>query len=159
MTIVIRLDTNALKYLIESQGDEFVLEIKTAVLNNAMSRIIKSVVTPEIRKAVEVETERVMREELGKRTGSGWSRSFDLSESAKRAIRRQVLNILDDEIHTAAESFAGKAEKMAESLMENIEGNLESRFSRKLSTVLDEYIQKAVKERVDLALALTQEED
>jgi hypothetical protein len=93
MAVVIRLDVAALQSLIESGGEEFKLEITSAVLNEAIKRTCKTVMNDQrIKEKVEQEVARVVHEEIGVIT-SAWGRDVTLKAPILNQIKEEARKV------------------------------------------------------------------
>ena len=96
MTTVIRLDTKALAFFIETMGEEFKLELTKAVLNGAASNTLKSIATQEVvegfAEAIRKGMDKAAIEEFGKalRDHRGNLRNFEIADDLKAKIRQEV---------------------------------------------------------------------
>lgn len=106
MTTVIRLDAGALTALMEKLGDEFVLELRASVLEEACRRKIQAVTKSEVLAVVND----IVKSEVAQQVGTervAWERRFELSESAQNTIfakvQSAVVSALRDEVDKAIE--------------------------------------------------------
>ena len=149
MSTVIRLDANALSSLIEMLGDDFVLELKAAVLNESLGRHIKSVIPAEAMRVVDQAIKDEVQAQLGK-TGYGKAR---ITPALEKKVKHEVDICIRDLVH---EKLSESEELIGEKLEEALTGlqyQFERRLQKRTNTMMDAVIQDAVESRVELALA------
>jgi len=87
MATVIRLDRNALEFLFEKLGDDFVLELRAATLQEAIKRRIKTVTSHAFERTVETLIQDNVREAIAAYEPR---RGLTLSDQVKELIRSRT---------------------------------------------------------------------
>lgn len=141
MSVKLTLDASALQYLMEHLGEDFVLQIKQAVLEETARRTIHSVATNEVKRAME----EVARDELKKvmepvtKSSGYWNKPiWSLKEEFRKLLTSQVKSeineIVDDKVKEAA------LEKMIADRVQAWADHIEVLIDRKLNENLNEKV-------------------
>ena len=150
MTLEIKLDTNALSSLIDSDP-EFKTKIQQGVLANISNRYLKESSTlmgEEIARQAKIARDQVLSE-YGSFKSSGYQRVFELNSTLSEQIKTRVTDL----VKTTASLEIGKM--IDEQILERI-NELEDRISAKVAVAVsrkvDTEISKAVNDKVQEAI-------
>jgi hypothetical protein len=151
MSVVIRLDSKALSMLLKEFGDEFLLELKTAVFNNALERHIKAVVPAEVTDLIDEAVRSEVKKQIGTVNWKGYAKLESGIESKIQQLTRDaVSNIVREELKEPSSIIQERIDTHVSSL----EYELAHKVRKWINSTLDGTIRDAVKTRVALALEM-----
>lgn len=152
MSIIIRLDTNALKSLIDSD-ENFRLEITNAVLTNITKRYMKSIpdtVKSIVENIVAKERDSVLKDIT--ESNSMWSGQFKL----KGPKADEIKNLSRSLTQTACSSMI---HEMINEAINKLSPEIESNVKTAVDRVIDNEVRKQVAERIKAVLNKANETD
>jgi hypothetical protein len=149
MSVVIRLDSAALQLLIDHFGEEFALELKGAVLKNALNRHIGLVLEDELKR----EMERLVKVEIKAQIAEKpWEKFATLTDFLRDRITRTVENEVTDTIRNAVHGIE------VQPIVDKAVASFAQAVQHKVYTTMRESVQEWAKQEVERQLALLTEE-
>lgn len=147
--IVLRLDKQALMHLIETQPEEFKLELSRAVLSEAARAVVRGVIPEKTEAIITLAAEKEIEEQIGKVEGSWNNRHVVLNNTVRhkieevvrqqaREISRKAYEDFLSVLYTEVESYKGFVKQVVDKKLEAIQGRvLEDEIYRRLQDALE----------------------
>jgi hypothetical protein len=170
MSTKITLDANALRYLLQTFGDDFAFELKRGVIAE-FSRSYKIMLTESsmklIRQAIESEFNEKFMSEFGVWQCGLNKKEFVLNDEMKNIIANKVKsemasanleNYIDESIDSKLDEVRSAIETRTQQMYENIKQIIGDKLDRKLTGSVVKYIDEEVDRRLNSAIKLFSKE-
>jgi hypothetical protein len=170
MTIQITLDTKALNHFIASEGEEFKLEMRRAVISAAaashkifLNDDTKRLIDETVRKQFEEEVLGLFGRWEQIKGGYSNQKKFvlnpeiqaEIKAMAKAAVdEHDLINLARQEVHRNVNEAAGKIEERASMVQRHIESQIKDIIDKKMVSGINQYINDEVARRLEDAARL-----
>ena len=153
-TITIQLNASALEKLIELQGgDEFILTLRRATIENVLRGRSKALMSDTLSKALEAQIKKEILEQVGGVVNTGYGAfTVNLQPQFKGAVEEHVRLKVSEAIRIAKESLALYAKDEIARKVEELRPFVDEYIAKRVDAGVAEYACAEVKRRLEIAL-------
>ncbi len=152
--MTIQLSAPALEKLIElNGGDEFVLSLRKATIENVLKGRIKALAADPLIKGLEAQIAAEVRNQVGeiKKNGYGVS-TITLQPEFLTEVQRKAITLVSDRIAEAKAEAMKKADEAADAAIAKLKPSIDKYIEGRIDKGIAEYVSAEVTRRLQLAL-------